>query len=160
MTTLFLEVCEYATTVFSCAPHSIHGPAHWHRVDRFAQALCQGTGADLTVVRFFAFLHDSRRRDDGADPGHGPRAADRLKALPGRLAVLDATQLDLLEHAIRHHTDGTTSPDPTVGACWDADRLDLGRVGIIPSVRFMSTERGREMARHGPSIDRQSRQAR
>ena len=35
----------------------------------------------------------------------------------------------------------------TIGTCWDADRLDLGRVGIIPSSDFMSTQAGKESAR-------------
>ena len=38
--------------------------------------------------------------------------------------------------------DGTI----TIGTCWDADRLDLGRVGVIPSVDFMSTQDGKEAA--------------
>ena len=32
-------------------------------------------------------------------------------------------------------------------ACFDADRLDLGRVGITPDPKKMATERGKEMAR-------------
>jgi uncharacterized protein len=35
----------------------------------------------------------------------------------------------------------------TIGTCWVADRLDLGRVGVIPSVDFMSTQAGKESAR-------------
>ena len=38
--------------------------------------------------------------------------------------------------------DGTI----TIGTCWDADRLDLGRVGVIPSVDFMSTHAGKKAA--------------
>ena len=32
--------------------------------------------------------------------------------------------------------------NPTVDACFDADRLDLMRVGIIPDSKRMATERG------------------
>ena len=32
------------------------------------------------------------------------------------------------------------STNPTIQSCWDADRLDLGRVGIIPSPKFLSAE--------------------
>ena len=46
---------------------------------------------------------------------------------------------------IRHHTGGRTSDDPTTGTCWDADRLDIGRVGIIPHQRYMSTEPARRL---------------
>ena len=38
--------------------------------------------------------------------------------------------MDLLEYACVHHTDGLTDADPTVQACWDADRRDLPRVGV------------------------------
>jgi uncharacterized protein len=63
------------------------------------------------------------------------------------LLGLDRDRLALLEHAIRHHTAGLTSADPTIGTCWDADRLDLGRVGMRPRERFMSTWAGRRRAR-------------
>lgn len=38
------------------------------------------------------------------------------------------------------HSGGDVSTDPTIQSCWDADRLDLGRVGIIPLPRFLSNE--------------------
>ena len=31
---------------------------------------------------------------------------------------------------------------PTVDVCFDADRLDLGRVGIAPNPKLMATEQG------------------
>ena len=34
----------------------------------------------------------------------------------------------------------------TIDACFDADRLDLGRVGIDPDPERMATERGKEIA--------------
>jgi len=43
------------------------------------------TGADETVIRLFALLHDSCRLDDGADLLHGPRAADMLGEIAGTL---------------------------------------------------------------------------
>ena len=57
--------------------------------------------------------------------------------------------MDLLGYAIRHHTGGKVSEDPTIGACWDSERLDLGRVGIIPVGTMMSTRPGKEIARIG-----------
>ena len=41
-------------------------------------------------------------------------------------------ELDLLKEACSHHSDGHLVADVTVMTCWDADRLDLGRVGIRP----------------------------
>jgi uncharacterized protein len=146
---IFGKLIAYAQSVFSCGESSIHGLTHWNHVDDSAQLICQNSDSDLAVVRFFAFLHDSCRLDDGADLDHGPRAADSLVALPSELVVLDTDQMGLLEYAIRHHTDGRTSDDLTIGACWDSDRLDLGRVGMIPDAVYMSTEPGREIARLG-----------
>ena len=42
---------------------------------------------------------------------------------------LNDDDFDLLFVACAGHTDHPTDDDPTVQACWDADRLDLGRVG-------------------------------
>jgi uncharacterized protein len=48
----------------------------------------------------------------------------------GCLRDLDAGQMEKLVLACKSQTDGTISSDPTLGVCFDADRLDLGRVGI------------------------------
>jgi hypothetical protein len=42
---------------------------------------------------------------------------------------------------------GQLSDDPTIGTCWDADRLDLVRVGTQSEPSYMSTEFGSEIAR-------------
>jgi uncharacterized protein len=140
---------DYALSVFGCGHCSIHGPVHWRNVDDAGMLICRESTADLLVVRFFAYLHDARRLDDGSDCEHGPRSAARLGELPEHLDVLSAEQRELLAHAICRHTDGDTTDEPTVGACWDADRLDLGRVGIIPSARYMSTQPGKDIAALG-----------
>ena len=139
-------VRRYAQAIFACGEHSIHGPLHWARVEKNGLELAAETGADETVVRLFAILHDTCRLDDGDDPGHGPRAADTLATLIGVLFTLDPERLVLLEQAIRHHTDGLTSDNLTIGTCWDADRLDLWRVGKKPEGRYMSTEAGKRIA--------------
>jgi uncharacterized protein len=59
---------------------------------------------------------------------------------------------NLLHYACTWHTHSQLSDNPTIGTCWDADRLDLGRVGVEPSPEYMSTEFGREIAAQG-SID-------
>ena len=97
------------------------------------------------MIFLFALLHDSMRLNDSIDPEHGPRAA----AFAGELhaeGVLHATpgQLELLQYACFEHTNGLVSSDPTVGVCWDADRLDLPRVGIrIAAIRSGSSRSSR-----------------
>ena len=121
----------------------IHGKAHWARVKKTGLRIVKASGGDPEVVRLFALFHDSRRENEKRDPGHGLRGAEFAKSLRGTLVHLDDAQFELLHYACAHHTDGTTSTDPTIGACWDADRLDLGRVGIDPDEEFLSTEAGK-----------------
>jgi len=100
-------------------------------------------------VRLFALFHDSRRENDGVDDGHGARAAEYASTLIGSLYNLSDAHFELLRYACVWHTDGVHHADATIGTCWDADRLDLGRVGVIPSPEFMSTDFGREIAEYG-----------
>ncbi len=65
-------------------------------------------------------------------------------------------QFNLLYDACRWHTDQKHHADATSGppgACWDADRLDLGRAGAVPDAGFMSTAMGRRIAGLG-SVER------
>jgi uncharacterized protein len=123
----------------------IHGERHWRTVGANGLWLAASVpDADTRVVLLFALLHDTMRLNDARDPEHGPRAAAFAVELheEGLLAVTDA-QLDLLHHACFEHADGTVSDDPTVGVCWDADRLDLPRVGIIPRPDLLCTAAAR-----------------
>jgi len=126
--------------------YSIHGPAHWCRVERNALLLASRTNADATVVRLFAVFHDSRRENEGTDPQHGTRGAQLAEQLRGQYYGLDDEAFEKLIHACTWHTHEQQNDDLTIGTCYDADRLDLGRVGIIPEPEFMSTEFGREIA--------------
>jgi len=94
----------------------------------------------LLVVELFAFLHDSQRRDEWEDSKHGDRGAEYARSLQGRFYELSTKALSQLTHAIRHHSGGEISTDATIQSCWDADRLDLGRVGIVPAAEFLSSE--------------------
>jgi uncharacterized protein len=134
-----------------CAPRwpSVHGPDHWRRVERNALILATQTGADVEIVRLFALFHDSQRTNDGYDLEHGPRAAVYVRSLWGSALELSQEAFEKLEYACEWHTTGLHHEDPTIATCWDADRLDLGRVGIIPNAKFMSTALGKEIARYG-----------
>jgi uncharacterized protein len=129
--------------------HEWHGPDHWKRVERNACLLAARTGAIVPVIRLFAIFHDSCRRNDDDDPDHGKRGAEFAERVRGSWFDLPDDQFALLHYACVWHTDGLHHDDPTIGTCWDADRLDLGRVGLQPDARFMSTAFGREIASHG-----------
>ena len=124
----------------------IHGVSHWARVRANGIAIAGKTGARTDVVELFAFLHDGCRRNDGHDPRHGPRAVDFARSLRGRIFDIDNRGFELLAHACMTHSDGHREGDPTVQACWDADRLDLWRVWITPDPRRLATPAARQPA--------------
>lgn len=129
--------------------YSIHGPDHWLRVERNACVLASKTGARVPVVRLFALFHDSQRENDWIDPMHGARGAELADELRGSQFDLSDEDFDLLYYACTWHTDQHFHDDPTVGTCWDADRLDIGRAGSIPDPSYMNTEFGAEIAESG-----------
>jgi uncharacterized protein len=145
----FDALWDYIAKEFQCDPDSIHGPSHWRRVERNALEIADSNGAIVEVVRLFAVFHDSRRENDGVDSKHGERGAEYAASLRGTLFDLSDTHLDLLQYACRWHTHGQLSDDPTIGACWDADRLDLTRIGMTPKAEFMSTALGRTLSSQG-----------
>lgn len=120
--------------------YGIHGAPHWARVMHHGLSLANTTGADTKVVRLFALLHDSQRRDDGDDDQHGIRAGDFAMGLQREgLLGLSHEHAELLLVACRGHSHGLRDAHPTIQTCWDADRLDLGRVGIRPDPRYLCT---------------------
>jgi len=110
----------------------IHGAPHWARVRANGLLLAEQTGADTMIVEAFAFIHDAERRSDFSDPEHGTRAAQLAAAINDEFFQLTPEQLFRLMEACDGHSQGNTVGDITVLTCWDADRLDLGRVGVKP----------------------------
>jgi len=145
----FATLWQRVSGQFALPAGSVHGPAHWQRVERNGLFLARRTAARLDVVRLFAVLHDSQRINEYSDPGHGQRAADFARKLRGDGFEIDDEGFLLLYEACAGHTDLRRSPDSTIGTCLDADRLDLWRVSITPSPHFMSTEFGHWLASRG-----------
>src|SRR5689334_12255675 len=138
-----------AAEQFALGAHTIHGPDHWQRVERNALRIASATsGVDVLVVRLFAVLHDSKRFNESHDPEHGLRAAQWAQQLreQQQFNVTDQ-QFGLLSQACIWHDKGRVSDDLTIGACWDADRLDLTRLGVRIQPELMSTGIGKELAR-------------
>lgn len=123
----------------------LHGVEHWRRVAQNGALIAAETpGTDPTVLDAFAALHDSQRENEGADRHHGLRAAILLIDL--QPLGLNREQRVKLVVALVGHNEGRVSPDPTIGAAWDADRLDLTRLGIKPDPFLLSTDKARELA--------------
>lgn len=142
----FDALWDHVTKEFQCGRNSIHGPAHWRRVERNALKIAASNGATVSVVRLFAVFHDSRRENDSFDLEHGEHGARYAASLRGVLFDMEDAHFDLLDYACTWHTHGRLTDDPTIGACWDADRLDLTRIGLRPDPKFMSTALGRTLS--------------
>ena len=127
--------------MFQCDWDGLHGINHWNRVAAHGRAIGQIQGlheADMVIVDVFSYLHDSCRQTEGIDGDHGQRAAVMAYDLNGLFYNLNDRDLERLCDAIAGHSFGGTSKDVTIQTCWDADRLDLGRVGIVPSDKYLS----------------------
>ena len=129
--------------------HSVdHGEHHWQLVAvTGAELLAESSGADPDVVFLFALFHDSKRENEYVDPGHGRRGGKLARELLDGRGLVTDTQLEQLVYACDHHTGARTSKDPTIGTCWDSDRLNLWRVAIEPDPALLSTEPARKAQR-------------
>lgn len=124
----------------------IHGLEHWERVRENGLLLAERTGARTDVLELFAYFHDACRHNDDHDPEHGPRGAELARGLAGSAFELDREGLALLIEACTGHTRGGTVAEITIATCWDADRLDLARVGKTPRPERLCTEAARDPA--------------
>lgn len=131
---------------YALAPNGAHGVAHWARVMVNGLRLAEVTGANVEVVQLFAIFHDSRRAMEARDPQHGSLAAAFATDLRGQVFELPDHELSLLCQACIGHTHKRTHSDITIQTCWDADRLDLGRVGVTPVPNRLCTEAARDPA--------------
>lgn len=145
----WIDVIKFKNSVASklSKMYSYHGPWHWEKVEQNALILAKETkDADKIVAQLFAYIHDAKRENEDHDPMHGHRAAEYAQTLFDRGELkINQDQLKLLIEACKYHNDGKTTEDPTIGVCWDADRLDLTRVGIIPDLNLLSTEAAKKL---------------
>ena len=143
----FRKLWSVVIAQFPMGRHSVHGPRHWKQVEKNGLLLAKETGADETIVKLFSIFHDSRRENEHIDDGHGLRGAELAKALRGQYFDLPDDSFEILIDACANHTDGHCTSNMTIATCWDADRLDLPRVGITPDPERMCTAPGRRLAR-------------
>ena len=118
--------------------HGIHGIIHWSHVYENGIKLAEQDGVNTGVVQFFSVFHDSRRRNESWDRGHGKRGAQLAVEMREDIPLNDF-DFSLLITACSLHTSARTHDDITVQACFDSDRLDLGRVGTMPKAKYLCT---------------------
>lgn len=124
-----------------------HGLAHRKQVESNGLLLATETGADIVVVRLFALFHDSKRTNDCPNIVHGARGAEFAKTCfeEHRLNITQE-QFGKPYQACKFHTTEHRSGDATIDTCYDADRLDLGRVGIELDPDKLTTDFGAKIA--------------
>ena len=137
VTQAFVEHCCRA---YKMDHNGFHGFDHWMRVLHNGRLLANAENANLKVIELFCLLHDTQRLNEDEDPLHGRRAANYAQTLRGVWFDVSGDEMDLLTEALTYHSDGYTVGDITVKVCWDADRLDLGRVGIRPAPERLCTD--------------------
>ena len=125
---------------FSINWNGAHGIRHWARVYEIGMKLADHTGANKRVVQLFSLFHDSRRHNENLDPKHGSRGAELASQLRERhLSSLTKEEFEQLYSACKLHTSASSHEDITIQTCFDSDRLDLARVGIIPDAKYLCT---------------------
>jgi len=150
------KIKEIAENEFALSQDSIHGVDHWNEVYKNGIMLSKQEGVDPLVVSLFSYLHDCKREDDFEDWEHGERASAFVIELQekGMLPMLSSNQFSDLCTACYYHNKAVVEKDnPTIGACYDADRLELVRCGIIPDPSLMNTEVGIRIAEKMQEIE-------
>jgi uncharacterized protein len=117
----------------------VHGYEHARRVGLFAEILAWQYGADMFAAVVAAYCHDCARENDGPDPGHGARSWQRCAGVLRDL--FPGLPMKALRLAIEDHSLGSTTQAPLIASLWDADRIDLMRLGYeLDPLRFSRPE--------------------
>ncbi len=146
----FEKVVKFAIRNYKLG--NLHGIPHWQRVERNGFILLSThkelmTDRNLTVIKLFAYLHDVCRDTNLKDPFHGERAALLVESIRSSLlfGLLDSDISNIVE-ACRTHNDTLKTGNLIIDMCFDADRLDLPRCGIMPNPDRMATTQGKFFA--------------
>ncbi|MCK5016344.1 MAG: hypothetical protein KAS32_04655 [Candidatus Peribacteraceae bacterium] len=135
------ELVSHLLKEFKLEWNGMHGLDHWMRVhDNGLWIATQDENVNTKVVALFGILHDAGRIEEIGDQEHGSRSSRKVEELNGEFFELEKDELDLLIYACLMHPYPIVSYENTVGACWDADRLDLTRTGIKVNPRYLSTD--------------------
>jgi uncharacterized protein len=128
-------------------PMGIHGPIHWMKVYRNCQDLHvmehgdEPSHDDDWFYWCFSMLHDCCRTIEGPDPAHGIEAAKLIPDDGSPFNIALARAIKLHQMGKRMDVDAELGYE-LISICWDADRLELPRVNIIPDPKRMSTKAG------------------
>ncbi len=123
----------------------IHGDKHWRGVVHIGLNLARlDPRVDPLMVFLFGLFHDLQRANEGNDFDHGRRAGSYVLREGSSFSFIPPDKIDILAEACSGHVDGDLSSHPSIGACWDADRLSLWRLSIEPKPEFLSRDISRD----------------
>ena len=137
--------------------NGVHGFAHWRAVYR--NGLMLMPSIDKYILFYFSVFHDFFRENDMADSAHGKSALYAIPSIEPTIRMFSKdrgkvkSQIEILSFALEHHDDtpedyaaikNPLKDNQTVQILLDADRLDLGRVGITPLSEYLLTEQARK----------------
>ena len=105
VTQAFIEHCCQA---YKMDHDGFHGFYHWMRVLQNGRQLAKAESANIKVVELFSLLHDTQRRNENSDPEHGMRAVQFAQTLRGSWFDVTDTEMELLNEALIHHSEGYT----------------------------------------------------
>lgn len=115
----------------------IHGFPHWARVIDNGLLLADEYALNKNILIIFALFHDIKRVRDEYDFEHGLRGGDFLLLNRKHINLTD-TEINTAYLACKGHTEIKHSNDLNIAMCWDADRLDLMRVGLQPQSPYLN----------------------
>lgn len=126
----------------------IHGIQHYLNVAVAGMQLAAHYNMNPNLFKYFAYLHDSCRKNEGYDPYHGHRAEEYIEDCKDLIDLCTAERW-MLQSACALHT----SAKPWDGhkytlfekCCFDADRSDIGRVCFVVDPQYLFTQKGKEL---------------
>jgi len=129
----------------SCGSLGLHGLSHLRRVAILSGRLASATGEDVEAAVVMGFLHDGARTDDKGGNGHAHDSAVLARQL--LKMFYPHLEADRICDAIARHADGEVTGDTLTACLWDADRLELKRIGRTIDLDLLSTRVAKRLAR-------------
>lgn len=131
-----VEVMKQVMNEFHLKNSVIHGISHWSRVFYYGATLSKIHNIDLEIIAYFSIFHDSKRMLEDDEPEHGPSAAEFFKKLDSIIFIKPENK-EIIYEACRTHNLVDSTDIKEIGVCYDADRLDLWRVSLEPSDKYL-----------------------
>lgn len=138
------ELVKVCSEFFTDLNTSVHGITHWLRVLENGFRIAESNGANKNIIVAFAFFHDVKRQCENKDPEHGLRGGHRFQQIMYK-TNLTKEEVKKVVIACSGHTNVLFHYDIDISTCWDADRLDLYRVGIVPDANYMNNDYSKEI---------------